>query len=325
MLPGQVRTVFMGSPDFALPALRGLVEGGYRVVGVYTQPDREAGRGRRLLPPPVKELAIRYGLPIHQPVNFRAGETVEELRALAPDVIVVAAYGLILPRTVLAVPRRGILNVHASLLPRWRGAAPVAAAILAGDPETGVSIMEIVPALDAGPVVAQRATPIHDDYTAGTLTQRLAEEGAALLLATLPAWYDGRLEARPQNEAEVTYAPPVKKDDAAIDWTVPAVQIWRQIRAYNPWPVAFSSLPSGEPLRILEAQPLAVTPEAAPGTVVPAPPDLPRESFAIATGDGLLLPLLVQRAGGKPVSAAEFSRGRRGLMGARLGSGAEIQ
>lgn len=313
----------MGSPAFALPSLEALLAHGYHVVGVYTQPDREAGRGRKPQPPPVKQFALQHNLPVYQPLNFKTPEEIERLRGLAPDVIIVVAYGQILPRSVLALPQRGILNVHASLLPRWRGAAPIAAAILAGDRETGVTIMEIVPALDAGPIVAQRAVPVRDEDTTGSLSQRLAQEGAALLIEVLPAWYEGRIQPRPQDEAGVTYAPPLKKEDGLIVWSDPAVQIWRRIRAYNPWPTAYTFLPSGEQLRILEAKPLPEVAEAAPGTVLPAPPAFPPDSFVIATGEGLLLPTVVQRAGRKAVSAAEFLRGQRGLVGSRLGAEAE--
>lgn len=316
-----MRIVFMGSPAFALPSLRTLLDSGYNVVAVYTQPDREAGRGRRPQPPPVKQMALQHGLPVYQPPTFKAPDAVEGLRDLAPDVIIVAAYGQILPQSVLAIPKRGILNVHASLLPRWRGAAPVAAAILAGDSETGVTIMEIVPALDAGPIVAQRAVPISDEDTTGTLSERLAEAGAALLVETLPAWYEGWIQPRAQDETAVTYAPALKKEDGLIHWSEPAVLIWRRVRAYNPWPTAYTFLPAGEQLRILEARPLSQASDAPPGTVLPAPTGYPRESFVIATGEGLLLPTVVQRAGRHAVSAAEFRRGYPGLLGTRLTSG----
>jgi methionyl-tRNA formyltransferase len=319
-----MRIVFMGSPAFALPSLRALVESGVgEVVAVYTPPDREAGRGRVPQPPPVKGLAQEYGLPVCQPRNFRSEEPVAKLRAWAPDVIIVAAYGQILPRSVLAVPTRGLLNVHASLLPRWRGAAPIAHAILAGDRETGVTIMEIVPALDAGPIVSQRPVTISDEDTAGSLSERLANVGAALLIETLPGWYAGEIVPQPQDDSLATYAPPLTKEDGLIDWTEPAIQIWRRVRAYNPWPVARAILPSGEPLSILQARPLDWPAGSPPGTVLPAPSGTIEGGFVITAGSGAILPLLVQRAGRRPLPAADFLRGQRGLLGSRLQTAAK--
>lgn len=318
-----MRLVFMGSPAFAIPTLRRLVDSEHEVVAVYTQPDRQAGRGRALAAPPAKEWALSHGLPVHQPRRVSAPEAVEELAALKPDLIVIAAFGQILKQPVLDVPPRGVLNVHASLLPLHRGAAPIAAAILAGDADTGVTIMQVELALDAGPVLAARATPIADDDTTGTLTERLAELGADLLMEVLPGWLSGTLQARPQDETLATYAPPVSKEDALIDWDLPAVDIWRRVRAYNPWPVASTTL-RGQPLRLLEARPLAADAGEAPGTVVPCPPAKPdsagpEAAFAVETADGLLGVVRVQRAGRRAMSAAEFLRGERDLIGRRLG------
>jgi methionyl-tRNA formyltransferase len=312
-----MRIVFMGSPAFALPSLRGLIESEHEVVAAFTQPDRQSGRGRRQQPPPVKVLALEHGIDVQQPPTFRAAEAVDTLRAYAPDVIVVAAFGQILPRSVLAVPARGILNVHASLLPRWRGAAPIAQAVLAGDTETGITIMEIVAALDAGPIVSQRSVPIHDDDTTGTLSERLAETGAQLLLETLPGWYDGTIKPQAQDDTLATYAPQLKKENGLINWREPAVQVWRRVRAYNPWPVAHTLLPGGEQLRILSARPVSGSWPDGPGAVVRAT----NGGFLIVAGEGALQPVLVQRAGRNAVSAAEFLRGQRGFVGTRLGSG----
>jgi methionyl-tRNA formyltransferase len=319
----------MGSPEFAVPSLRALIDARYHVIAVYTQPDRPSGRGRRLMAPPAKQAAEEAGILIYQPPSLRRGGATEELHALAPDLIVVAAYGQILRPAVIDLPRFGCLNVHASLLPRHRGAAPVAAAILAGDAETGVSIMQIDPGLDTGPVLSRRATAILDTDTTGTLTERLARLGAALLIDTLPGWIDGTVEAVPQDDSTTTLAPPLQKDAGRIDWSKPAIRLWREVRAYNPWPICNTTL-SGEALQILAAWPLPLDVKAAPaGMVVALPPDAseatppesrpPAGGFAVATGEGLLVPLQLRRAGRNVTSAAEFARGARDLLGSKLG------
>ncbi len=327
MNPHELRTVFMGSPAFAVPTLRSLVEAGYDLVAVYSQPDRPAGRGRALVAPDVKRVALEYGLPVLQPERLRTAEAREQLRELRPDLIVVAAYGQILRPAVIDLPRHGCLNVHASLLPRHRGASAVAAAILAGDAESGVSIMQIDPGMDTGPVLSQRSTPLLDDDTTGTLAERLSRIGAELLVETLPDWVAGHVRAAPQDEAHATQAPPIAKEDGAIDWTKPAMRLWREVRAYNPWPLSSTRF-RGEPLQMLEAWPLTNTAvaEPAPGTVMelPAAAELSAErrqraAFAVAAGAGLLVPLSVRRAGRGAVSAAEFARGARGLSGSVLG------
>jgi methionyl-tRNA formyltransferase len=322
----MARIVFMGSPDFAVPSLRALVEAGHEVVSVITQPDRAAGRGRRLAPPAVKVAAEDLNLPVVQPASLRRPEVVAWLAELEPAVIVVVAYGQILRRAVLDIPPKGTLNVHASLLPRHRGAAPVAAAIRAGDEQTGVSIMLLDEGLDTGPVLATQSTPILDEDTAGALTDRLATLGAALLVETLPAWLDGRIAPQPQDDTRATYAPRLDKEAGRIDWSRAAIELWRHVRAVTPWPGAATSY-NGVSLRLLDAWPLPVAANAPPGTVVSLPEDAveaapaarPRPAFAVATGDGLLLPLRLQRAGKRPLYAEEFLRGERGFMGARLG------
>lgn len=329
MNPADVRTVFMGSPEFAVPSLRAVAAAGYKLVCVHTQPDRPAGRGQKLMPPPVKMAAEELGLPVCQPERLRTGEVLDQLRALAPDLILVAAYGQILRPAVIDLPRFGVLNVHASLLPRHRGASAIAAAILAGDTETGVSIMRIDPGMDTGPVLTSRATPIRDDDTTGTLTERLAILGAELLVETLPGWLSGEVSAVPQDDSLATHAPLLTKDDAEIDWSKPAVRTWREVRAFNPWPLSSTHL-HGEQMQILKAWPLAApnrSPVGSPGTVIAIadlasalPPDLRRQAgFAVVTGDGLLVPLSVRRSGRNAVSGAEFARGVRELVGARLG------
>lgn len=321
----MARIIFMGSPDFAVPSLRALVAAGHTLVAVVTQPDREAGRGRRPAPPPVKAAALELGLEVMQPPTLRNAAAVAELAALRPDLIVVAAFGQILRRPVLALPPRGVLNVHASLLPRWRGASPITAAIAAGDAETGISIMLLDEGLDTGPVLATRSTPIDDMDTSGTLTARLAELGAALLVETLPAWLAGAIAPQPQDGTLATYAPKLDKDAGQIDWSLTAVEIWRRIRAFTPWPGALTAY-GDVSLRLLEAWPLAGFSREAPGTIIPlpwgaaeqTPPARPRPAFAVVTGDGLLLPLTLQRAGKRPLFAEEFLRGERGLIGTRL-------
>ena len=312
----------MGSPEFALPTLRRLIERDQEVVGVATQPDRPAGRGRGLRPPPVKELAQAHGLPVLQPERVNTPDALAALRALAPDAIVIAAYGQILKQPLLDLPQRGVLNVHASLLPRYRGGAPVAAALLAGEEETGVTVLQVVLALDAGPVLAQRAQPIEPHDTTGTLSAKLAELGAALLIEVLPAWERGELSPRPQDEAQVSYAPTLRREDAHIDWSLPAVDVWRRVRAYSPWPVARTSV-DGEPLRILEAWPLAGEPDAPPGAALALPRDAGAPAgagFAVRCGRGLLAVVRAQRSGRRALSGEELLRGFRGLLGKRLGT-----
>lgn len=307
-----MRIVFMGTPEFAVPTLRALAATGNELVAVYTQPDRPAGRGRQLRPSPVKLAALELGLPVVQPASLRPAEEVERLAALAPDVIVVAAYGQILRPNVISIPPHGILNVHASLLPRWRGAAPIPAAILAGDAETGVTIMLIDPGLDTGPILAKRAIPIAEDDTTGSLTAKLATLGADLLVRTLPDWVAGRIVPEPQDDSLATVAPRIQPDDAIIDWRKPAERLAREVRAYQPWPGARTTL-HGRQLTILAATPIegAATP---PGAVVLEG----RSGLAVATGDGLLRLLRVQLEGGKPLDAASFRAGRRDLAGAVL-------
>jgi methionyl-tRNA formyltransferase len=319
----------MGSPDFAVPSLRALAAAGHEIAAVITQPDREGGRGRRLLPPAVKTAALALALPVLQPPTLRRPEVAAELAALAPELIVVAAYGQILRPNVLAIPPHGVLNVHASLLPRWRGASPVTAAIAAGDEVTGVSIMLMDEGLDTGPVLAARDTPITDHDTGGSLTERLALLGAGLLVETMPRWLAGAIPPQPQDDAHATYAPRLEKAAGRIDWREPALLIWRKVRAYTPWPGAFTEY-DGEPLRISAALPLAEAVAGEPGQIVLLPSHaanlvpvgLGPPAFAVVTGDGLLAPLTLQRAGRRALPAADFLHGERGLIGRRLGDSA---
>jgi methionyl-tRNA formyltransferase len=234
----DIKVVFMGSPDFALPSLRELLKQ-YRVVGVVTQPDRPSGRGRLLAPPPVKTLALEHGIPVMQPEKLRQPEAFAQLQAWQPDLIVVTAFGQILRQNVLDLPRLGCINVHASLLPRWRGAAPIQAALLNGDAESGTSIMRLDAGVDTGPILSQKRVNILADDTAETLSERLAEGGAELLMETLPPYIEGRLSPQPQLETGATYASMIKKEEGLLDFNHPAITLERRIRAYSPWPGAF--------------------------------------------------------------------------------------
>jgi methionyl-tRNA formyltransferase len=306
--------VFAGTPAFAVPTLRTLLERGHHVVAVYTQPDRPAGRGRKLTASPVKQYALEQNLPVHQPGSLRGAEG--ELAALNPDAMVVVAYGLLLPKPVLAVPRYGCINVHASLLPRWRGAAPIARAIEAGDRETGVGIMQMEAGLDTGPVLLERRIPIRDDDTTATLEQRLALLGAEALGDALDQLVQGKLVPRPQHHADACYASKLQKGETKIDWSQSARQIHRKIRALNPWPVA-STTWRGETLRLWNAgAPIDSVASTAPGTVIAADSD----GIVVTTGDGALAITQLQAPGGKALAVREFLNGIRLSPGDRLGS-----
>jgi methionyl-tRNA formyltransferase len=292
----------MGSPDFAVPALKALA-GVYPLAGVITQPDRPAGRGLALVPPPVKLAAQALGLPVFQPEKLRAAEAFSRLRAWSPDLIVVAAFGQILRPEVLDLPAYGCVNVHASLLPRWRGAAPIQAAILAGDAETGITLMKMDPGVDSGPTLDQRALPIGPQDTAGDLFERLALLGAQLLLETLPGYLDGKVPSRPQENELATYAPMLKKEDGLLDFIRPAGELARRVRAFHPWPGTRMSWRGGE-LKVQRARP--ETGKAAPGE------RLVRQGWpAVGTADGLLVLEEVQPAGKKSMPGKDFLAGAR--------------
>lgn len=309
----MTRVVFMGTPDFSVPSLTALIEGGYQVVGVVTQPDRPKGRGRKLEPSPVKRYALQHGIPVLQPPSLRTSEAVAELAALRPDVIVVAAFGQILRPNVLQLPPRGCINVHASLLPRWRGAAPVQAAILAGDRVTGSTIMLMDEGMDTGPILAQAALVIRPDDTGGSLSERLAHHGAQLLAETLPRWLAGEIEPRPQDESLATVCRPLRKEQGWIDWTRSAEEIARVVRAFNPWPAATTSW-KGRQLKILAAQIREEEAAEPPGTVVAV-----EKQVAVSTGRGLLELIVVQLAGRRALPIADFVRGQPAFVGSRLG------
>lgn len=305
------RIVFMGTPEFAVPVLDALTRTTHKIVGVYTRPDQPAGRGKPLRAPPVKRLAEKHSLPIFQPPTFRKPEFIAPLRDLAPEIIIVAAYGLILPPEVLAIPPRGCINTHASLLPRHRGAAPIAAAILAGDKETGITLMQMDAGLDTGPILAQRAIPIAEDDTTGTLTPRLADLAAALLIETLPRLLAGEITPQPQDESRATVFKTIRKEEGLIDWTRPAIEIARCVRAFNPWPSAYTFW-NGAQLKILRAH-AAANERSEPGRVLQI-----QKEIAVATGDGSLILREVQLAGKRAMSAQEFVRGQKEFVGAVL-------
>jgi methionyl-tRNA formyltransferase len=294
----------MGSPEFALPSLRALT-GHYSVIGVVTQPDRPSGRGRALTPPPVRLLADNLGLPVIQPSRLKEPAAMEQLQAWQPDLIVVAAFGQILRPAVLDLPRYGCINVHASLLPRWRGAAPIQAAILHGDAETGVTIMRMDPGIDTGPTLAMRNEPIHLVDSAGSLGARLARLGADLLIETLPGYLDGRYQPIPQPDSGATYAPMIQKTDGELNFAEPVELLERRVRAYQPWPGAFTAW-RGQPLKILLARG-----EAAPVGLAPGARLILRGLPAVAAGGGVLLLEQVQPAGKKPMPGAAFLQGAR--------------
>ena len=314
----DMRIVFMGTPDFAVPTLERLLavgpDAGWQVVGVATQPDRRAGRGKKLAMSPVKELALRHAVPVLQPASLRKQpDMVEALAAWAPDLLVVAAYGLILPKAVLAIPRFGAVNVHASLLPAYRGASPIAAAILDGLTETGVSIMLMDVGMDTGPVLAQVRQPIAATDSTALLSARLAEQGAQALVDTLPRWLAGELA--PVDQADlpgvVSHCSLIEKEDGRIDWSLPAARIERMTRAYAPWPSAFTQW-NGNLLKIWQAT--AVAGAAAPGRVIERANDV-----AVGTGDGLLRLEMVQPAGKRAMDVASFLHGAPDFVGSTLG------
>jgi methionyl-tRNA formyltransferase len=298
-----LRLIFAGTPDFAAEALHALIRSPHEIVAVYTQPDRPAGRGRKLTPSPVKQLALQHQLTVLQPVSLKTPEAAAQLRTLDADVMVVAAYGLLLPPEVLGIPHYGCLNIHASLLPRWRGAAPIQRAILAGDSETGITIMQMDKGLDTGAMLLKLTCPITGKDTAASLHDRLATLGAEAIITALDQL--PTLTATPQDDRQATYAAKLTKQEAVIDWHRPAEELDRLIRAFNPWPVAQTSV-NGQTLRIWSAQPLAGKANVSPGTVI----GRDKQGIDIACGEGVLRLTRLQPAGSKPMDVAAFLNGR---------------
>ncbi|MFC3908949.1 methionyl-tRNA formyltransferase [Legionella dresdenensis] len=309
----KLRIVFAGTPEFALPCLDALGQSGHELIAVYTQPDRPAGRGRKLQPSPVKSWALERNLPVYQPLNFKEPDAVDDLAQLAPDVMVVIAYGLILPRKVLAIPRLGCINVHASLLPYWRGASPIQHAVLHGDSESGITIMQMDAGMDTGDSLLEVRCPLAGDETAGTLHDKLAALAAEPLLAVLEQLADGKAEPKPQAHDLATYAGKISKDDALIDWTKTAIEIERRIRAFNPWPIAFTHA-QDEVIRIHQAQAETKTCDAKPGTIVA----IDKSGIQVATGDGLLRIQRLQFAGGKIITVADWLNSGKAQLAVNL-------
>jgi len=307
-----MRIVFLGSGAFAIPSFEALIDAGHDVAAAVTQPDREKGRGRVLAPPPLKPVAEARGVAVHQPRRIREPAAQETLRALAPDVQVVVAYGQILPRSVIDIPRHGTVNVHGSLLPRYRGAAPVQWAIVNGERETGVTTMLIDEGLDTGPTLLSRSTPIGAEETAAELEPRLAAIGAEILVETLAEIAAGTLTPAPQDHARATLAPIIKKEDGRLDWTMPAEALARRVRGFHPWPGTFTTW-RGQPLKILRAR------AEAGGALAPGELEADRDGLLVGCGQGTRLRLLeVQPESRRPMTAAAFAAGLRLGPGARF-------
>lgn len=312
----SLRIVYAGTPDFAVPALQALLNSHHNVVAVYCQPDRPAGRGRKLQFGPVKQVAVDAGIPVEQPVSLKPAEEQEKLHAYALDVMVVAAYGLILPQAVLDIPRYGCLNIHGSLLPRWRGAAPIQRAIQNGDTETGVTIMQMAAGLDTGDMLYKVVCPITPEDGGQSIHDKLAADGAGALLHTLDLLSAGKLQPEVQDESLANYAHKLSKAEAEIDWNKPAVEIDRLIRAFDAWPTAYT-LYKGQPLRFFASRALnGNAGNAAPGSVLAES----KEGIDIATGAGVLRILSLQMPGGKRLSVEQFLNGRS-LQGECLAGG----
>lgn len=316
-MPAPLKIIFAGTPDFSVPPLQALLDSPHQVVAVYTQPDRPAGRGRKLTPGPVKQLALQHEVPVFQPLSLKDAEARQALRELDADLMVVVAYGLLLPREVLAAPRLGCINIHASLLPRWRGAAPIQRAILAGDKQTGITIMQMDVGLDTGDMLYKKTCDIHDDDTAASLHDRLSRLGAEALMEVLPAIIDGSVEPEPQDESLACYAAKLQKAESQLDWSQPAIQLARQVQGFNAWPVAQTVLQrdgQSQVLRIWNAQAEPAPADAPPGTVI----SCDRQGIRVATGEGVLRLDRIQLPGGKPMAAKDFVNAHD-LSGRRLG------
>ncbi len=310
----RLRVVFFGTPEFAVPTLQALHQAGYPVVGVVTQPDRARGRGHKSQPGPVKQFAERHALPLLQPMRLRDESFLEMLRACRADLGVVAAYGKILTDDVLQIPRLGLINVHASLLPKYRGAAPIHRAVMSGDVETGVTIMRVVKALDAGPMITKVTRPIGEHETSADVERDIAHLGARALVSVVDALAGGRAEETAQDESQATYAPKIEKSDGIVNWSRSAREIHNQIRGLHPWPHAFTDLEGERTILLKSTVEDDASSEIAPGAILDARGD----GILVGTGRGVLQLLIVQREGRRPVSGREFLAGRRIGPGARF-------
>jgi methionyl-tRNA formyltransferase len=310
-----VRTVFMGTPQFAVTMLESLLRSSYQVLAVYTQPDKPAGRGRPVVFPPVKKVALERQIPVIQPETFKSSEVMERLASFQPELIVVAAFGCILPQEVLSLPKFACLNVHPSLLPRHRGPSPVANTILCGDELTGVTIMVMDAGLDTGPILAQKKVGISFMDTTGSLGSKLADVGAALLLETLPKWLGGELKPQAQDEAQATYSKLITSKDAEIDWHLSALELWRMVRAYNPWPSCYAWC-QGKRLKIHKVIPLGDVGDGEIGEVIAL---AEQPGVGVVTKQGILGLCQVQIEGKREMPANDFVRGKRDFIGSVLG------
>ena len=308
-----MRVLFMGTPEFAVHVLTSIKEAGHEIIGVYTQPDKPKGRGKSLQYPPVKEKALEYGIPVYQPPKVREPEVIEEIRALQPEVIVVVAFGQILPEAILNIPRLGCINVHASLLPDYRGAAPIQWAVINGEPVSGVTTMQMDEGLDTGDMIMKTEIVLDEKETGGSLHDKLAEAGAKLCVETLKAVEDGTAVRTKQGETGTDYAKQLNKKMGDIDWTKPAVEIERLIRGLNPWPSAYTSW-SDKTMKIWEAEVLDKESGQAPGTVA----EVDKKAFAVQTGKGMLKILSLQLPGKKRMDTDAFLRGNQIKIGETL-------
>jgi len=303
---GSLKVVFMGTPEFAVPSLKALLDAGYEVVLVVTQPDRPAGRGRRITPPPVKEFAEKHGLRVIQPESLKSGDFLKLLKELSPDLIVVVAYGKLIPGEVLTIPKYGVLNVHASLLPKFRGSSPIQSALLSGERETGVTIMEVTEKLDSGPILLQESIPIGEDDNAGTLHKKLSTLGAALLVKAISGMVSGKLKPKPQDDSKATYCRKITKQMGRIDWSLDASSIVNMVRAFTPWPSAFTSF-RGKLIKITDARAVDCPEGADPGTVISAG----KGALVVKAGRGCVRVMRVKPEGRREMSAEEFINGYR--------------
>lgn len=315
-----MRIIFMGTSELSVTILEALVRAGYEIADVYTRADKPAGRGRKPAAPRVKEACLRLGLPVYQPATLRNPAEVDRFRSLKPDLAVLAAYGRLIPAEMLDIPPLAFLNVHPSLLPKYRGPSPIVAPILEGDEETGVSIFILEPEMDTGPVLARRSIPISPEDTGETLSQKLAVLGAELLLETIPRWAKGEISPRPQDHGQATYTHIIKKEEGRLDWGRPAAELWRQVRAFQPWPGAYTNW-KGQLLKVLASEPVPAPVDGNPGMVLLVP-DARRAGAtlpAVQSGQGLLVLRRLQLEGRRPLDAGDFLRGERDFAGSRLG------